>query len=141
MSHDPPRLVTLALRIMVGLNTQKRWWMVTIPIAHFNLDLLNDHSEFTENICYLRGQQEQGETGYHHWQMVLYLKNKKRFNTVRLYFHDSAHIEPVDNIDAALDYVWKDDTHIIGTKFEHGNSFILRLLAYYENRASNKEEF
>lgn len=104
--------------------------MVTIPIDNFNLDSLHVDSPFTQNIAYLRGQQEEGETGYRHWQMVLYLKDKKRFNTVRHYFHDSAHIEPVDNIDASLDYVWKDDTHIVGTKFEHGNSFILRLLAY-----------
>lgn len=114
---------------MVGLNTQKRWWMVTIPIADFHLQLLNDDNDFTNNISYLRGQQEEGETGYRHWQMVLYLKDKKRFNIVRQYFADSAHIEPVDNIDASLDYVWKDDTHIVGSKFEHGNSFILRLLA------------
>jgi hypothetical protein len=114
---------------MVGLNTQKRWWMITIPIDNFNLDVLQMDTDFTKNLTYLRGQQEMGETGYKHWQMVLYLHDKKRFNTVRKYFHDSAHIEPVDNIDASLDYVWKDDTHIIGTKFEHGNSFILRLLS------------
>lgn len=128
MCHVPSRLVILTLWNMpVEYGNPKRWWMVTVAEDNFEPTFVND------NVCYIRGQLEVGgETGYRHWQVLIYLKQKKRFTWVKHLFHESAHIEPITNIPASLDYVWKDDTSVEGTQFEMGHRFLIVLMHAYD---------
>lgn len=92
--------------------SQGHWWILTIPQAEF-LPYLPPQA------LYIRGQLECGEeTGYLHWQVVVYFRNKSRRAGVTKVF-GSVHSEPTRS-DAARDYVWKEDTRVEGTQFELG---------------------
>lgn len=92
---------------------QARYWLLTIPHAHY-LPYL------PIALAYVRGQLEVGGgTGYLHWQILAIFKKKVRLGGVRELFGDYAHAEP-SRSDAASDYVWKEDTRVEGTQFELG---------------------
>lgn len=74
---------------------------------------------------YIAGQLEQGaanrpgeDGGYLHWQVVVCLARKSRLSKIRELF-GPVHAELTRSA-AARDYVWKDDTAVIGTRFELG---------------------
>jgi len=67
----------------------------------------------------IKGQLEEGASGYRHWQVVVRLKNKQRLTGIRLLFPQEAHAEATRS-SAALDYVWKEDTSVPGTRFSLG---------------------
>lgn len=69
-------------------------------------------------IIWLRGQQERGESGYLHWQVIVGFAAKQSLAGVRCFFA-SAHAELTRSKHAA-DYVWKDATSVDGTRFELG---------------------
>lgn len=99
---------------MPGENSgQGRYWMGTIPQHQFVPYLPSE-------VSYIAGQLEQGhETGYLHWQLLIYFSKKVRRGKLTNLF-GSFHFE-LTRSSAARDYVWKDDTAVPGTKFELGS--------------------
>ena len=94
--------------------SQARYWLLTIPHAHFTPFL-------PKGITYVRGQLERGgETGYLHWQLVVHSASKLRLGGLKAIFGDHCHAEPTLS-DAANDYVWKDESAIPETRFELGS--------------------
>lgn len=70
-------------------------------------------------IAYAKGQREIGETtGYEHWQLVVWSRNNVRLSRLRGWLPD-AHWEPTRS-DAAIAYVWKEQTRVPGSQFEYG---------------------
>lgn len=99
---------------------QARYWMLTIPYEDFTPFL-------PPNVSYIKGQLEQGNaTGYMHWQLIVYYPKKVTLHYVKLIFGDRVHAEPTRS-QAAAQYVWKEETAILGTQFELGK------LAYCRN--------
>lgn len=97
---------------MVQDRIQARWWMLTIP-AHDFTPVLPDP------VRYLKGQLETAESGFRHWQIVANMKTKCRLGKLKDTFGATAHCEPTRS-EAALAYVWKDDTAVENTRFELG---------------------
>lgn len=98
---------------------QARYWLLTIPYESFTPYL-------PPNASYIKGQLEQGSTtGYLHWQLVVYYPKKITLNYVKMIFGDACHAEPTRS-ELASDYVWKEDTAIVGTRFELGTPSIKR---------------
>lgn len=93
---------------------QAKYFILTIPANDWNAP-----TELPAFATYIKGQKEIGESGYEHWQIVCYFARKKRITGVKTHFPNTAHIEPTRS-EAALDYVWKDETSVAGTRFEFG---------------------
>lgn len=92
---------------------QFRYWLLTVPVADFD----STH-ELPRHVTYIKGQQEVGaNTTYEHWQLLVYSK-KMCLQSLKSIF-PTAHIEP-SRSPAAAAYVWKDDTAVVGTRFEKG---------------------
>jgi len=90
---------------------QARYWMLTIPAHEF--------TPYLPDVCSLvRGQLERSESGFLHWQLLVAFKTKQSLAGVRRVF-GSFHAEPTRS-SAAVDYVWKDETYVNGTRFELG---------------------
>lgn len=89
-----------------------KWWMLTIPFDKFKPELV-------QGVQYIKGQAEEGEGGYKHWQLVVCLERKQRLSGAKKLFCEQAHLEPTRS-SAALEYVWKDETSVEGTRFELG---------------------
>lgn len=98
---------------------QGKFWLLTIPHADF--------LPYLPNVCvYIRGQLESGgTTGYLHWQVLVMFSRKRRLGFVRETFGDRGHYEYARS-EAARAYVWKDDTAVIGTRFELGDIPVTR---------------
>lgn len=93
--------------------SQGRYWILTIPHANF---LPFQH----EPVQYIKGQLESGnDSGYLHWQLLVAFKTKVRLGFVKRLYGDQCHAE-LTKSSAANDYVWKDDTSVVGTRFELG---------------------
>lgn len=98
---------------------QARYWLLTIPYNNFTPFL-------PPNVSYIKGQLEQGNnTEYLHWQIIIHFSEKKTLHYVKLIFGESIHAEATKS-KAADDYVWKDDTAIVGTRFELGKRALKR---------------
>lgn len=98
---------------------QGRYWLLTIPFNDFTPYL-------PPNASYVKGQLEQGnDTGYLHWQVVVYYPKKVSLHYIKLIFGDACHAER-SNSAAVEDYVWKDDTAVTGTRFELGKKSLKR---------------
>jgi len=90
---------------------QATYWILTIRHADF--------IPYLPIQCnYIRGQLELGEGGFLHWQLIACFKNKVRLRAVVQCF-GKHHAEPTKSR-AAMDYVWKEDTAVAGTRFELG---------------------
>jgi len=90
------------------------YWILTIP-----------HHQFTPwqppGVQFIKGQLESGEeSGYLHWQLFVVLGKQGRLGTIKSIFGDSVHAERTKS-SAAETYVWKEETAIIGTRFELGS--------------------
>jgi len=88
------------------------FWLLTIPYADYRP---TDHPELT----WIRGQNEIGESGYSHWQILIALKKKGSLSVVKAIFGNTCHAE-LSRSEAAASYVWKDDSAVAGTRFEYG---------------------
>jgi len=89
-----------------------RSWILTIPYAAF--------VPFLPDSCsYIRGQREIGESGFDHWQIVVFFKRTIRLTGVTKVF-GKYHAEGVVSRDDALKYVWKDASAVSGSRFELG---------------------
>nr|QGF19347.1 replication associated protein [Antarctic circular DNA molecule] len=89
-----------------------KWWIATMPHRAF-LPYLPDR------VLYLRGQLELGAGGFLHWQFVFRLGSTSRLPQVKAIFGTDGYYEPTRS-DAAIAYVWKEDTYVHGTRFELG---------------------
>lgn len=92
---------------------QARYWIATIPESGFSPPRV-----LPEGIAYIKGQLEVAASGFRHWQLVIYCQRKRRLRFLRDGF-GPYHYEPTRSR-MALDYVWKDDTSVEGTRFELG---------------------
>lgn len=91
---------------------QGRYFLLTLP-----------HNIFTpylpEGCIYIKGQLEQGQSGYIHWQVLVVFPKKVTSTKVKEVFGDQCHVE-LSRSQAANEYVWKEDTRIPNTQFELG---------------------
>lgn len=94
--------------------SQARYWLLTIPVIHYP-----NEPSISGDLVYLKGQQEIGEGGLHHWQLLAVFSKKLRLASVKRHFCQQAHCE-ASRSEAANEYVWKEDTRVSGTQFEHG---------------------
>lgn len=89
--------------------------MLTIPEADFSKP-----STLLDGFRYMKGQLEEGEGGYRHWQMVVVTLAKCRASAVKRKFARTCHVEKTRS-SAANEYVHKDDTCVDpATRFEVG---------------------
>lgn len=84
----------------------------------------NDNALRTESVVSSGNLSNLGGTvrpsgGFVHWQLVAYFKSRVRLRTVKSIFGESIHAEPTRS-DAAAKYVHKDETSVMGTRFEFG---------------------
>lgn len=91
-----------------------KWYILTLPARQYVF------APFTlpSKVDYIKGQLELSESGLLHWQFVLHCTNSLRSAAIRKMF-PSAHVEATRSA-AAVEYVWKEDTHIAGSRFELG---------------------
>lgn len=95
---------------------QVKYWILTIPKHDFTKP-----TELSPRVQYLRGQEEigSGDNRYQHWQLVVLFKRSVRLSTVKEEFGATCHTEPTRS-KAALEYVWKEETAVPGSRFELG---------------------
>lgn len=106
--------------------SQGRYWMLTIPVTTGGWEPNSLESGLPDGVHYIKGQEEEGaETGYRHYQVVVYFRRKVRIRAVKSVFGEGVHCEPTRS-DAAREYVWKEDTRVAGTQFEYGSLAIRR---------------
>lgn len=91
-----------------------RYFLLTIPVVH-----LPEQPTIKDSLVYLKGQQEIGAGGLHHWQILAVFSRQTTLNQCKSFFCPQAHVE-LSRSSAANDYVWKDDTSVQGTRFELG---------------------
>nr|AOV86327.1 putative rep protein [uncultured virus] len=92
-----------------------RYYMLTIPEADFTRP-----ETLIDGLIYMKGQLEQGEGGYRHWQMVVVSHKKCRASAIKRKFGSTCHVE-ITRSAAANEYVHKDDTCVDPeTRFEVG---------------------
>jgi len=83
-----------------------------------------DGRSFPRWISYAKGQREQGAGGFEHWQLVVQCDRPTRLSKLKTWIRDG-HWEPTRS-DAALEYVWKEDTRVPESQFEHGTRRLRR---------------
>lgn len=91
--------------------------MLTIPAHQYTPYL-------PPGITYIKGQLEQGQGGFLHWQLVVYCGRSRRLRWIRDCF-GPVHAELTRSA-AAEEYVWKEDSSVPGTRFELGSKPIRR---------------
>lgn len=98
-------------------SAQCLYWIGTISYQSFPTWDAENFFQQTDYVQYIRGQKEQGEGGFIHWQVLVVLNRKQRLSwlTARI----PGHWEP-SRSRAADEYVWKENTRISGTQFEFG---------------------
>jgi len=94
------------------------FWLLTIPENEYNPQ---DHPDCQ----WIKGQLEEGESGYRHWQIIVALKRKSSLAGIKKIFGNQAHAE-LSRSEAANDYVNKEETRVQGTQFEYGSKPIRR---------------
>lgn len=96
-----------------------RYYLLTIPQHLF--------TPFLPDTCqWIKGQLESGnDTGYLHWQIIVGFSRNVRLAHVKKIFGSGIHAE-LSRSAAADDYVHKDDTAVIGTRFELGKKAFKR---------------
>ncbi|ARD71303.1 putative replication initiator protein [Diporeia-associated CRESS-DNA virus LH481] len=98
-------------------NGQGTYWILTIPRESFVPYL-------PPGIAYIKGQMEIGASGYNHWQIIAICDRSRRLSWIRSIF-GNFHAELTRSV-AAEQYVWKDETAVVGTRFELGSKPIRR---------------
>ena len=113
-------------------DTQSRCWSVTIPAQPDDVDLdavkemggeLSDVTftreeivEVVEEYKGFRAQMEVAESGYVHWQGILYAKSPVRFSTLKRKFPDQWHMEAARSQEALRRYVSKSKSRVSGVE-------------------------
>lgn len=94
---------------------QARYWICTRPYCEHV-----GRPSIKPGVEYIKGQLEEGEeTGYLHWQFIIYCKTKVSRPKIKEWFGADCHCEPTRSA-AAEDYVWKDRTAVDGTRWSEG---------------------
>lgn len=96
--------------------SQGKFWLLTIKESDWDVN----GWELPSSVQYIKGQKEQGEGGFVHWQVLVCFSKKIRLGGVKEVFGRTCHCE-LTRSSAANDYVWKDETSIDGTRFEFGS--------------------
>ena len=96
------------------------FWIATIPYSNWN-----EPSSLPPTLSWIRGQQEIGQDGYHHWQFIVAFRQKASLRVCQTVFGRRGHYE-ITRSEAACDYVWKEDTRVEGSQFEFGTKPIQR---------------
>ena len=91
-----------------------RYWIITLSAAE------NQQFEpsLPDGVVYVRGQQERGEGGFLHWQIMVAYSKKVSRSRIQESF-GRCFCEPTRS-EAAREYVWKEETRVEGTQFELG---------------------
>ena len=113
-------------------DTRSRCWSVTIPAQPDAADLdavkemggeLSDVTftreeivEVVEEYKGFRAQMEVSESGYVHWQGILYAKSQVRFSTLKRKFPDQWHMESARSPEALRRYVEKSESRVLSVK-------------------------
>lgn len=113
-------------------DTQSRCWSVTIPAQPDDVDLdavkemggeLSDVTftreeivEVVEEYKGFRAQMEVAESGYVHWQGILYAKSPVRFSTLKRKFPGQWHMEAARSQEALRRYVSKSKSRVSGVE-------------------------
>lgn len=113
------------------VSPQGRYWIATLSDER-NPDF-NPETLISDKIKWVKGQKEQGANGFIHWQFVL-CTEKIRLNALKALISDNVHLE-LSRSEAAESYVWKDESAIPDTRFEHGKKPVF----YYFINISSKE--
>lgn len=71
-------------------------------------------------LAWSRGQLEIAKSGFIHWQICIALPKKGTLAGIKRIFGPEGHWELVKSRKAA-DYVWKEETYVMGTRFEFGS--------------------
>lgn len=96
-----------------------RHWIGTI-FAEWNVP-----AELTAPLAWLRGQQETcPQTNQVHWQLIASFSKPQRLAGVKRLV-GNGHWEPTRSA-AAIAYVHKEETAVLGTRFELGNQLLRR---------------
>jgi len=94
-----------------------RYYILTIPCHEFTPYL-------PAGVQYIRGQLELSASGFRHWQLVASFPKNVRLSAVtRIFGPFHAELTRSALADA---YVWKDDTAVLGTRFELGERLLRR---------------
>lgn len=104
---------------------QKRYWLLTIRFEVWNPPAEEQLQELYPGIAYLKGQQEVGEGGFRHWQVIAAYRKPQRLSSIKAHFGNTVHAEP-SRSKAADDYVWKEETAVADSRFELGQRAIKR---------------
>lgn len=95
------------------MSRQVRWWILTVPFYAYTPYL-------PSQLSYVRGQLELGQNGLLHWQIVAVFKHSVRLSSLRQLF-GNYHAEVIISRDDSIAYVHKDETAVVGTRFELGS--------------------
>jgi len=96
------------------MSKQGRYWILTIP-HHLYTPYPNVAIQYTA------GQLERGgESGYLHWQLIVYFRDRVRLGRLQQLFGDGIHAE-LTRSDAAEEYVHKSATSVPNTQFTFGS--------------------
>jgi hypothetical protein len=96
------------------MSRQAKYWMLTIPTSNWE-----PPDDLPAQIVYLKGQREIGDGGFEHWQVLCVCARSLRLSALKSLFVPQAHCEPTRS-EAADDYVWKDESAVLGTRFQLG---------------------
>jgi len=96
-----------------------RIWLLTLKYT--SIDNISSRSD---SFRYAKGQREIGEGGFDHWQFIVYFGKPIRLAGIKKIW-PTAHAEPSRSV-AAESYVWKDETAVVGSRFEVGTKPINR---------------
>jgi len=96
---------------MSNARTHGRIWIATVPRDQWEPSL-------PDQCNYIKGQLERGDSGYEHWQFLVYFKRTVRLSAVKKVFPVAAHYE-LTRSSAAEEYVFKEETSL-GERFEFG---------------------
>lgn len=102
---------TIDASAVVPARRQGIIWIATVPESSWEPCL-------PDGIRYLKGQLEEGESGYRHWQFIFYCEKKASLASVKCIFPRDGHYELTRSA-AAEEYVEKVATRA-GEKFEFG---------------------
>lgn len=89
------------------------FWLLTI-----SCDAYPDQPSLLPELAWIKGQQERGEGGFLHWQVIVAFRKKASKRTLSRLYPD-VHAE-LTYSDAANEYVWKEDTRVAESQFQFG---------------------
>lgn len=120
MRAEKLKNIKSAQKLILDQNEMRRqgiFWLLTIPHRGYTPFL-------PEGCKWIKGQLEEGEGGFLHWQIIVAFSKKMATAGVREVF-GPWHCE-LTRSEAAGEYVWKEQTRVEGTQFELGAKPIRR---------------